>query len=561
MRATGLIVRENCNASYVSMRLAKKEAQRKMVSSKEIVLLRHISVLDELINADDEPYHEEFDDRSYCGGSPHVALVLERLNRVPLAHRPSSIEKFAQWLHRNRFCLTRIKELVTPAALVSAIRAQLEPGDSLIEAIPDFDCVQEVPNIHVAAAARRTLLKLRKQCSSFESKSMLQRVKWLYAEAYGILETTPDELIQELKRYSIIRQRCASDGTQKSEIFYPVDMDLTWQPSREVDRFWQVPQLQLRVKGVSYDRSYCDTASRQSISEWLAKMGCAIVFEGMDAVLTLQPARAELLAHELPAILRLLISIEPAFLSDHELVIKDISKLIGKSGSCIKALQANHQLRLTISGQKIGGWVSPEALPADVTSESLNRLGQKLREKMLASKSLLESSLQVGPNINEDSSREAIQIDETNSAELVEVVVFTLAGEELMRKNILRCTPSVTLRKQLERAFDGRRAQMLFNGRVILDRDTFEPLATEGNLLSVQVLFTEKTARQRRLEQQGQIRKQLSEVDRRLQRLKKEYEKSAKHKDRFRMSLVDEARRRCLLSEKEPLLKALLRGD
>jgi len=272
------------------------------------------------------------------------------------------------------------------------------------------------------------------------------------------------------------------------------------------------------------------------------------VFEGMDAVVTLQdPARAELLGREVPAILRLLISVKPAFLLERRLELRDISKWIGKNGYRIKELQANHQLRLTIIGQNIGGWMSPKALPQDVTSENLCGLGQKLREQLLASKDLLDvqilqeqmASLQVVQNKIGDSTRQAIQVDDSNDARLVEVVVDTLAGGELLRRKLLPCTSSVTIRRQLQQAFAGKRAQLLFNERVLLDTDTFEQLVTQGQPLYIGVVFTNKTERQLRWEQ-------LSEVKRRRKRLNSEYREVAKHNDSFRMDLVRDAMRRCL---------------
>lgn len=507
-------------------------------------------VLDVLSIPDEESCDIKADDVSYCPEDPHVALVMERLSQVPLAHRPSSIGKLTHWLQRRGCCRLRIKELVTPMALVSAIHAELErePDDNLVAAMPDFGYLEEAPDEYAVDAARRALAKLRKPSSFFLSMNMLQRVSWLYAEAYGVITATPHDLIQDLKQNQIIRQRIGLDGTQHSAVFYP-DAGFTWKSSREVDRFWEVPCLQLRVKGLSYDRSRCNSTTRQSISEWLAKLGCSIAFKGMDAVLTVQPARAEFLAHDLPAVLRLLISIEPAFLLNCQLEPQDISSLLDKNGARIKALQASHQLRLIISGQEIGGWLSPDVLPKDLNCASLRGLGQTLKRQMCALKRLLKSSLKHGANALQHSPTNATHVETSHEADLVEVVVVTCSGEEVMRKKFLRSTPAVTLRNQLEQAFTGKRVRILLDEKILLDRETFEQLASQVQLLHVQVVFAEKTAWHDLLEKKSQLKKQLSKCRWQSARLKSELQEALKHKDKSRTRSVRDARGRWIMQQ------------
>jgi hypothetical protein len=365
---------------------------------------------------------------------------------------------------------------------------------------------------------------------------MVQRAKWLYEEAYGVIKATPRELIQELQNDGIIRQQLMLDGTQSTRISYHV-AGLAWKSAEDVSRFWTVPSLQFMVEGVSYDRSYCDTISRNSISEWMVKLGCTVVFNGMNAVVTAHPSRAKLLAHELPKVLQLLISVEPAFLLDCRFELKDIRKLLGENGARMKELQTKHQVRLTISGQKMGGWLSPDVLPQEFTCADLCGLSQKLKKQMRIAKSSLERALQPSENVLQFSSNNECQAEQGSGTDEVEVAVTTQAGEEVMRKRLLRCTPCVSLRRQLEAEFEGRRAQIFFNDRKLLDRDTFEKgdnILSDSEILCMQVVFTEKTDKQIVQEKHSEIWRQLQEINRNIRRIRTDLRASKRHRDRFR---------------------------
>lgn len=340
-------------------------------------------------------------------------MALAYLTKLKAGQRPQTVARLCNQLARKRCHSIRSDRLVKPIALAKSLIKRLDVAaadrelqQSLEELLGAFkEQTEDNANAVDADAVVRTLVRLRSlRSTNFVGQALKDRAAWLCCQSFGLVLTTPQDLVEELVSQGIVST--SDDGHVSyneallgKEVVLPANQP--WDPqllfteagmSTTKKEPSKVIVNDLKLSGGFFGRN---GGQIMRLREALQSCGLKFTITNQEkGTITISSAslkcpKVDILS-EAASVVKMIANKAPLFTCEQDLGKWRAGNVIGRHGRQVERLQADHDVQLSLKESKLYGWplASMLELPFRVGS------AEKLRQKAFAAKAEVERSIE-----------------------------------------------------------------------------------------------------------------------------------------------------------------------